>query len=91
MDRVVYDSALRYRKIMTKARVALTKYKDLLKISTEDTDLENDLYLSELVCSEEFDAIMELVDSLLEKEILRCEIAIRNMESKDEETTDIQG
>ena len=91
MDRELYWACVSNKNRLMKARTDLTKYKDLLKISTEDSDLENDLYLAELVCREEMDAIMELVDSIIEKEILRIEIAIRNIEGKNEETTDIQG
>lgn len=56
------------------SREVINKYGELLKISKDDADIEQDIWLCEEICKEESDSILELIDSLLEKEILKQEL-----------------
>lgn len=66
-----------YIEHLENAREAFKKYGNLLKISAEDTDADKDIYLAEEICIEEMDSIMELIDSLMEKAILKQKIALK--------------
>jgi hypothetical protein len=44
---------------------------------------EEEIYLDEILCEEDINAIKELIDSLIEKEIYRFEGAIWRMEKEE--------
>lgn len=63
-------------------------YKSYLMIPAYEFDGDNDIYLEEMLCEEEFDSIMELIDSCLERKIYREKLKIREYE--DEERNNLQ-
>ena len=54
------------------------------KAEPEDVDI----YLDEFLCVEDINAISELIDSLIEKEIYRFEGALWRMENVDGQRTE---
>ena len=67
---VILQEGKRTIKRLEKARDIIRERKDLLRI--DDTDV----WIAEVICEEELSAIAELIDSIIEKEILRSEIAV---------------
>ena len=66
-------------KRLEEGRQLIKKQADLLK--SDGTDV----YLSELICQEEINAIAELIDSIIEKEILRNELSLARKDLRDRE------
>lgn len=69
-NEVILQEGKRTIKRLEKARDIIRERKDLLRI--DDTDV----WIAEVICEEELSAIAELIDSIIEKEILRSEIAV---------------
>ena len=75
-------------RMMERAKEIIHDKKSFLMIPAYEFDGDNDLYLEELLCEEEFDSIMELIDSCLERKIYREKLKIREYE--DEERNNLQ-
>lgn len=69
-NEVILQEGKRTIKRLEKARDIIRERKDQLRI--DDTDV----WIAEVICEEELSAIAELIDSIIEKEILRSEIAV---------------
>ena len=63
------------------ARQRLNDAKAWLMIPKVEPD-ETDIYLDDILCEEDINAISELIDSLIEKEIYRFEGALWRMEKE---------
>lgn len=75
-NEVILQEVKRTIKRLEKARTIIRERKDLLRI--DDTDV----WIAEVICEEELSAIAELIDSIIEKEILRSEIAVHMAERR---------
>lgn len=64
------------------ARKRLNEVKAWLMIPKVEPE-EVDIYLDDILCEEDINAISELVDSLIEKEIYRFEGALWRMEKEE--------
>lgn len=64
------------------ARQRLNKAKAWLMIPKVEPG-EKDIYLDDILCEEDINAISELMDSLIEKEIYRFEGALWRMEKEE--------
>lgn len=64
------------------ARQRLNEAKARLMIPKVEPE-EVDIYLDEFLCEEDINAISELIDSLIEKEIYRFEGALWRMEKEE--------
>lgn len=67
------------------ARQRFQDSKDWLMIPKVEPE-EKEIYLDEILCEEDINAIRELIDSLIEKEIYRFEGAIWRMERDEEQS-----
>lgn len=64
------------------ARERLNEAKAWLMIPKVEPN-EKDIYLDDILCEEDINAISELIDSLIEKEIYRFEGALWRMEKEE--------
>lgn len=64
------------------ARERLNEAKNWLMIPKVEPG-EKDIYLDDILCEEDINAISELIDSLIEKEIYRFEGALWRVENAD--------
>ena len=69
------------------ARERLNEAKSWLMVPKADPE-DVDIYLDEFLCLEDINAISELIDSLIEKEIYRFEGALWRMENADRQRTE---